>query len=133
MHRHLITILLVLLIGITACSKKKTETEYYSLAQDLNQKEQYADAISNFKKVLEYYPNGNAAPNAMFMIGFIYANNIKDYAEAKKYYTLFKEKYPQHELVKSAEFELQTLGQDTNQLPIFKDAEKDTVMAGNQK
>jgi outer membrane protein assembly factor BamD (BamD/ComL family) len=133
MHKHIITGLLMLLIVFTACTKKKTEQEYFQMAYDQYNKEQFTEAINNFEKVLEYYPHGTNAPKAMFMIGFIHANNTKNYDEAKKYYTMFIEKYPQHELVNSAEYELKNLGQDVNQLPMFHDAEKDTVASGGQK
>lgn len=127
MYKHMMVYLLVLLVLVVACSKKKTEQEYFQTAYEQFNKEKYAEAVQNFEKVLEYYPQGENAPKAMFMIGFIHANNTKNYDEAKKYYTLFIEKYPQHELAASAEYELKTLGQDINQLPIFQDSEKDSL------
>jgi outer membrane protein assembly factor BamD (BamD/ComL family) len=133
MQRNMIAGLLILLVVMVACTKKKTEAEYYRMGNDQYNKEQFTDAISNFQKVLKYYPQGTNAPNAMFMIGFIYANNTKNFEEAKKYYTMFIEKYPQHELAKSAEFELKNMGQDTNLLPMFHDAEKDTAVSKSQK
>jgi hypothetical protein len=51
------------------------------------------------------------------------ANSLENLEEAKKYYTLFVEKYPDHELADDAQYELNTLGQDINDLPIFKDIE----------
>ncbi len=127
MHKHLIIDLLILLLVFTACSKKKSEQEYFQTAYDQYNKEQYEESIQNFKKVLEYYPQGTNAPKAIFMIGFIHANNTKNLEEAKKYYTMFIEKYPQHELANSADYELKHLGQDVNLLPMFHDTEKDTV------
>jgi len=133
MYKHLIIDLLILLLVFTACSKKKSEQEYFQLAYDQYNKEQYEQAIENFDKVLKYYPEGNNAPKAMFMIGFIYANNTKNLDEAKKYYTMFIEKYPQNELAGSADYELKHLGQDINLLPMFRDADKDTLETGVQK
>lgn len=133
MYKHLIIGLLILLMVFTACSKKKSEQEYFQAAYDQYNKEQYQEAIQNFEKVLKYYPAGINAPKAMFMIGFIHANNTKNLEEAKKYYTMFIEKYPQHELTNSADYELKHLGQDVNLLPMFHDSDKDTVLTGTQK
>lgn len=133
MHKHLMIGLLILLLVFTACSKKKSESEYFQTAYDQYNKEQYQEAIQNFEKVLKYYPTGNNAPKAMFMIGFIHANNTKNLGEAKKYYTMFIEKYPQHELASSADYELKHLGQDVNLLPMFHDSDKDTLSTGIQK
>ena len=116
-------LVLILISLILSCSSKKTEDEYFKLAYDLYNKESYEEAIVNFKSIIEYYPQGENAAKATFMIGFIYANNIKNYDEAKKYYTLFIEKYPDHDLADDAKYELETLGQDINDLPIFKNAE----------
>jgi outer membrane protein assembly factor BamD (BamD/ComL family) len=133
MYKHSIIGLLILLLALTACSKKKSEQEYFQTAYDQYNKEQFEDAIQNFEKVLKYYPEGTNAPKAMFMIGFIHANNTKNLEEAKKYYTKFIEKYPQHELANSADYELKHLGQDVNLLPMFRDADKDTLGTGTQK
>ena len=120
------------LILLISCESKKTETEYFNDAYEQYNKAAYDEAIANFKKIIEYYPEGENTPKATFMIGFINANDLKKLDEAKKYYTLFLEKYPEHELADDAEYELKTLGQDINDLPIFKDAaSEEKKAAGN--
>ena len=131
---RIISFLLVIAIMIISCgSKKSSEAGYLTAAYDQYNKGSYEEAIKNFKKIIEFYGNGEHAAKAIFMVGFINANHIKDFAEAKKYYTMFIEKYPQHELKKDAEFELQTLGKDINELPIFSliksDSSTETVAA----
>lgn len=122
MRRLLIHYFLFLcLILLISCESKKTETEYFNLAYEQYNKAAYDEAIANFKNIIEYYPEGENTPKATFMIGFINANDLKNLDEAKKYYTLFLEKYPENELADDAEYELKTLGQDINDLPIFKD------------
>jgi len=114
---------LIVLSLIISCSETKSEDEYFQLANEQYGKEAYADAIENFKIILEKYPDGKTTPKATFMIGFINANSLENLEEAKKYYTLFIEKYPDHDLADDAQYELNTLGQDINNLPIFKDLE----------
>jgi len=104
-----------------SCSEKKTEQDYYELATEQYGKEAYADALENFKIILEEFPEGETTAQSTFMLGFIYANSLGNLEEAKKYYTLFIEKYPDHDLADDAQYELNNLGKDINDLPIFKD------------
>jgi outer membrane protein assembly factor BamD (BamD/ComL family) len=114
---------LFMMILLFSCEEKKSETEYFQEAYSQYNQEKYIEAIQNFKKVIEYYPDGENAPKATFMIGYINANNTKNLDEAKKYYEMFIKKYPKNDLVDDAQYELETLGQDINDLPIFKEVE----------
>ena len=102
----------------TACTS--SEEEYLRVATDHFNKEEYEKAIENYKAILNHYPDGTKAANATFMIAYTYANHVKQFDEAKKYYNLFLEKYPEHELASSAKYELEVMGKDINELPIFK-------------
>ena len=122
--------LLILLVLFTAiflfsCGESKTEAEYYKLAYDQYNDAKYEPSVKNFKSLIEEYPEGKNAPNSMFMIGFINANHTNNYDKAEKYYNMFMEKYPEHELVSSAKYELENLGKDINDLPIFKNIENE--------
>jgi outer membrane protein assembly factor BamD (BamD/ComL family) len=122
MQRFIISVLgIMTLFLIMSCSDKKTEQDYYLLANEQYGQEAYADAIENFKIILEKYPEGETTAQSTFMLGFINANSLENLEEAKKYYTLFIEKYPKHDLADDAQYELNNLGQDINDLPIFKD------------
>ena len=115
-------IMMIVVVSLfMSCSDSKTEKDYFDLANEQYGMEAYADAIENFKILLDKYPEGETAAKTTFMIGFINANSLKNLEEAKKYYTLFVEKYPDHDLADDAQYELNTLGQDVNDLPIFKD------------
>lgn len=125
--KNYLTILLILIVGIFvfSCSDSKTEAEYYKLAYDQYNEGKYKESIQNFKSLIEEYPEGENTPNTMFMIGFINANHLENLEEAKKYYNMFMEKYPDHELVSSAKYELETLGKDINELDIFKNIDQE--------
>jgi outer membrane protein assembly factor BamD (BamD/ComL family) len=112
---------LTAVILISGCSEKKTEQDYYTIANEKYGQEAYADAVENFKIILEKFPEGETAAQSTFMLGFIYANSLENLEEAKKYYTLFIEKYPDHDLADDAQYELNNLGKDINDLPIFKE------------
>jgi TolA-binding protein len=103
------------------CSEKKSEEEQYTIANDLYNNQEYEKAIVNFKKVIDWYPKGKFTATSIFLIGFISNNYTKDLDEAKKYYQMFIDKYPDHEMISSAKYELENLGKDIDSLPIFKD------------
>ncbi len=115
------------LITLFACSKTLTEEEYYEAAKEAYTKENFEPAIANFKNIIQHYPQGKRAAEASFMLGFINANDVKNLDEAKKYYEAFIAKYPDHELADDAQYELQNLGKDINDLPIFKQLNADTL------
>ena len=121
----LITILATLCI--IGCTNKLAEDEYYKLATEAFNKQKYQTAILNFKNIVEYYPDGKRSSEALFMLGYINANNTKNFKEAEKYYKQFIEKYPNNELTDDAQYELKHLGKDINELPIFQDLPKDSV------
>lgn len=110
-----------------ACSAKLTEEEYYKKAQDAYGNQNFAEAVENFKGLVDNYPESTHQAEALFLLGFINANDIKNLDEAKKYYETFLEKFPNHDLADDAEYELKTLGKDINDLPIFQNANNDTT------
>ena len=151
---------LILLLFLSACGTK-SESELLESAQMNIKSEKYAEALNDFKMILEKYPDGeNAstatleigklyhgkvvkdisvteslnkaveyyetffekypdnedAPQALFMAGFILANELKKYDEASKAYNKFLEKYPNNELAFSAKSELDNLGKDPEEI-----------------
>ncbi len=73
--------------------------------------------ISSFKRVFNEYSESNFAALSQFMVGFIYANTVSDTAQARIEYNAFLQKYPNHELASSVEWELKYLGKDINNIP----------------
>jgi outer membrane protein assembly factor BamD (BamD/ComL family) len=107
----------------TGCSKKVGEKEYFDLAYQYMGKEKWSDAEKYFQKILDEYPNGVYSSKALFMVGFINANYLKNYDKAKKYYTEFLKKYPNHDLADDARYELENLGKNIDDLPFLKDSD----------
>ncbi len=114
----LLNIAFLLLWG---CGKKVSEKQYFDLAHKYMENQEWSKAEVNFQKVLDEYPNGVYSSKALFMLGFINANDLKNYDKAKEYYTEFLKKYPNHELADDARYELQNLGKNTDDLPFLKD------------
>ena len=82
----------------------------FSVAQDLlNNSKNYELAISHFKKIFEKFPNTEEAKKSLFMIGYIYNNNLHAYSDAFEYYNIFISKYPNDDLYASVKYEIESL------------------------
>ncbi len=98
------------------CSKKMGEQDYLQEAQKYLNSGRYHEAIALYEEFLERFPGSEFAPKSLFMSGFIYANNLQDYENARKCYEQFLATYPGHELASSVQWEVENLGADVNQL-----------------
>ncbi len=113
---------LILTVGlwvVLSCGTKLSEDEYHTAAKEAYTNAKFDEALKNFTKLVDYYPDGKYAAEAGFMLGFINANDLKNYDEAKKHYKAFIAKYPDNDLTDDAQFELKTMGKDINELNIF--------------
>lgn len=70
---------------------------------------QTKQAIELYKKLIKNYPDYKNVPNAMFFIGFLYENELKDKKEATKAYRDFLMQYPDNEQADAARFLLQNI------------------------
>ena len=66
-------------------------------------------AVEEFQKVVDQYPNNELSKKSLFMIAYIYNNYLNAYSDAIITYNLFREKYPDDELIPSVKFELDGL------------------------
>jgi TolA-binding protein len=73
-------------------------------------------AIELYNKILTSYPNYKKAPQCVFLKAFVYENNLKDLANAKRYYQEFLEKYPEDDFADDAEMSLKNLGKSPEEL-----------------
>ena len=80
----------------------------------------FTTAIKQYGDLRNQFPDSKQVPFSLFMQGFIYANMLADFENAKEYYTKFLEKYPNHELYQSVGFELKYLGRDIKEIPELK-------------
>jgi outer membrane assembly lipoprotein YfiO len=86
------------------------------VVQNVTETESMKKAVEYYKQVFEKYPEHKDAKQALFMAGFILANDIKDYDQAREIYNKFIEKYPDSELAFSAKSELENLGKDPEEI-----------------
>ncbi|NCQ18818.1 MAG: hypothetical protein COZ80_06270 [Ignavibacteria bacterium CG_4_8_14_3_um_filter_37_9] len=67
-------------------------------------------AVEFYQKVFVNYPKFESAPSALFMSGFIQANNLGKYNEATITYQKFLQTFPNNELADDAKVELDNMG-----------------------
>lgn len=81
----------------------------------------FALAIDLWGKVNKDFPKYEKAPDALFLQGFTYDQDLKNVEQAKSYYKQFLEKYPKHPLVKDASLMLQYLENDKTPEELIKE------------
>ncbi len=88
----------------------------FSAAQTSKLLATYDKCFNLFDWIVEKYPTHPKAENACFMKGFIFDNDLKDTATARKFYTEFIAKYPKSEFVDDAQMLIQNLGKTEEQI-----------------
>ncbi len=126
---------LILMAGMLSllmyCTSTLPEETYYTNAKKAYTAQKFDDAIDNYVNLIEKYPKGKHRPESLFMIGYIYANDLKKLDDARTYYNRFIKEYPDHELVQSARWELKTLGKEVNEIPFIQELSADSSAAQN--
>ena len=119
-------------LALTSCKKQETaaaaggETELFAKAQDLQKQEKFDEAVKTYREIARNYPTTKQGANSQFMVGYIYANHIKDYEQAKIELNRFIDKYKataDSGLVEGAKFELQYLGKSIDEIPVLSNLE----------
>lgn len=78
--------------------------------KNLSKEESLKKAVKVYTEFLEKYSDDPKAPQTLFMIGFIQANELMDSEAAKAAYSKFLELYPESEMAESAKAEINNLG-----------------------
>jgi EpsD family peptidyl-prolyl cis-trans isomerase len=89
--------------------------ELFEFAQTTSDPEQ---RIAAFQEIVDKYPADEVAPEAMFMVGFVYAEELKDVLMADRSFSALIEKYPDSEMAKTARWMQDNLQEP---LPAFED------------
>ncbi len=97
--------------------------EFLFKASDISMNISDAKAtIALFNRIMRNYPDYKNIPTIMFLKGFVYEDQLNDYANARKYYLEFLEKYPNSDFADDAVVSLNNLGKSPEEL--IKEFEK---------
>ena len=92
----------------------------YLIAASLDKLFDLSKAINEYQILREKYPESSQVPFSLFMQGFIYANMLSNFEKARKHYEQFLNKFSNHELAQSVQFELKYLGIEIQEIPELK-------------
>jgi len=86
---------------------------------DVETFQNYTESISLLRKLRKNFPQDKRSEKALFLIGYTYSEKLQDYPKAKIALNQFLKQYPESDLTQSVKFELNYLGKDTDQIPVF--------------
>jgi hypothetical protein len=73
-------------------------------------------AVKYFKMISDDHRDFYKAPEALFLAGFCEENVNKDTADARRFYELFVNRYPEHKLAEDAKFSIQNMKMSDEEL-----------------
>ena len=79
----------------------RTPEQYWEIAQ--MESDPY-ERIQYYRQIVELYPDHDYAPQALFMIGFVYAEELQNKVEARRRLDELLQKYPDSEVAASAKW-----------------------------
>ncbi len=85
----------------TLTASTRTASELWEMAQ---MQEDPRDRIQYYRDIVSQYPTDKNAPQALFMIGFVYAEDLQDFAQARRTFAELEQKYPGSDLIQSAKW-----------------------------
>lgn len=105
-------------------SQKKSARDLFNEAQNIAAPEA---RINAYRELLRDHPDSDVSPQAQFMIGFIYSEELKNYDEAEAAFRELLRRYPQAELAPSAQWMLEHMREEN--APAFIQLEGDSLEA----
>ncbi|MEK7824420.1 MAG: peptidyl-prolyl cis-trans isomerase [Candidatus Eisenbacteria bacterium] len=102
-------------------SPKKTPQELFREGQEAGAP---TVRIAAYRRLVQDYPDSEVSPQAQFMIGFIYSEELKSYEEADQAFRELLKRYPNAELADSARWMIEHMR--TEGAPPFMNLEADS-------
>ena len=88
-----------------------------------------AERLAKYQALLEEYPDSDVSPQAQFMVGFIYSEEMKKYDQAEQAFKQLLARYPKSELAPSAQWMVDHMR--TEDAPSFLNLEADSSRGGS--
>lgn len=67
--------------------------------------------VQYYRDLVNQYPKDNYAPQALFMIGFVYAEEVQDLVQARRTFDELLKEYPESDIVESAEWMIENMNE----------------------
>jgi TolA-binding protein len=104
---------------------KQRDEVLQKLAWCYHNRREFQRAVTTYQRLLTETPQSAHAAQSQFMVGYIYANEIKDLDRARQAYETFQKNFPQHDLSDDVAFELAHLGKDINELEFLSKSQEE--------
>lgn len=101
---------------VAGCKTGPSQQELFEQAKKCQEESNFAGAVQAYQDIVKRFPKSPQAPQCQFMVGYLYANHLNNPEMASEAYQTFIRNYPEHELVKDAQWELDHLGKDVNEI-----------------
>ncbi len=100
---------------------KRTAEELWEMAQI---EPDARNRIQFYRDIVNLYPAHKNAAEALFMIGFTYAEELKDFVQARRTFDELKQKYPGSPMLDSAEWMKENMQTNHPKLETFEGVQK---------
>jgi tetratricopeptide (TPR) repeat protein len=90
----------------------RTPEELWNLAQ--NSSDSW-ERLRQYQEIVDRYPDSEHAAKAMFMVGFVNAEELKDFRAADRAFTRVINEFPDSEVAESAKYMLETMNRPSPQ------------------
>jgi len=98
----------------------------FGLAQIYIEQERYPQAMAEYRRVSYLYPKSPNDYKAMFMVGFIYSEHLKNDSAAVKAFEAMIAKYPKSDLSDDADWMIRNIRSGGKLMPVLEDEPADT-------
>lgn len=108
---------------------KRPPRELFEDAQKIGPADQ---RIAAYRRVVDEHPDADVSPQALFMVGFIHSEELKQYEQAEAVFRELLQRYPESELAESARWMLEHMRSDEAP-PFAEPGSGDGTAAGGSK
>ena len=121
-RKSLIT-LFALIFSVVGCSSPKSTVNEQALFDQAGQAQaanKYQQAIAAYQQIIEAFPKSPRLDKALFMVGFIKYDNLKDTAGAVIAFAELVSRFPKSDLIDDANFMLESINSKEDPLTTFQ-------------
>ena len=111
-----------LMVACNPAAQKENASDVFQQAQTAHAESRFSDAVRLYSRYVSEFADSSQAAKCQFMVAYLYANELDQKEQARTAYTDFIEKYPNSELLQSAQWELEHLGQNLSEIDIIPDS-----------
>lgn len=115
-HFSQIVIISIAAMLVAGCKSGASQQELFDQAKKCQEESNFTGAVDAYQEIVKRFPKSPQAPQCQFMVGYLYANHLNNIELASEAYKKFIRDYPEHELVKDAQWELDHIGKDVNEI-----------------